>query len=264
MVKINPDEALVSKCCTDIYSHPLILKLLDGMLHPGGLALSALMAEKMGVGTEDVILDIACGEGTTAIFLSRKFGCAVNGIDASPLMIEKANAKLTSLTNVDYVGFKQAFASTIPYESETFTGAYSECSLCTFPDKEIAVKEIHRVLKDNGIFGLNDVTIEDRTLLDEKLQNLIGRALCVADAFSKEQYQELLEKEGFIMLEIEDYTSLLVDLVNRAARNADILQATGKPEAKNILSEAQAIISRIQEQIDNGNIGYHLFIFRKP
>jgi arsenite methyltransferase len=259
----NPDEAVVTSCCTDVYNHPLVLRLLNGILHPGGLALSALMAEKMGVTDQDTLLDVASGEGTTAIFLSHKFSCSVYGIDASPLMIEKASTRVTELNLSGHVAFKQSMASRIPYNDNFFSGAYSECSLCTFPDKRTAIREIYRVLQKKGKFGLNDVVIQNRELLDSELQNLLGRALCIADALSPDEYTNLVEGEGFVLREQENFTHLLTELVNRAAGNTQLLSNTSDTNLQKSLDDAKSIITKVQKQIASDNIGYHLFIFEK-
>ena len=43
----NSDEQELGLCCADFYNHPLVVKLLDGIFHPGGLALSKLMVDQM-------------------------------------------------------------------------------------------------------------------------------------------------------------------------------------------------------------------------
>ena len=45
-------EGDLGVCCGDFYNHPIVNKLLDGIFHPGGLALSKLMADRMGVESE--------------------------------------------------------------------------------------------------------------------------------------------------------------------------------------------------------------------
>ena len=92
---------------------------------------------------------------------------------------------------------------------------------------------------------MNDVTIQQRELLDEDLQNLIGRALCVADALSVDQYIELIESEGFVLQEHSVHTNLLDELVKRAATNASLLLKTGKDDVKATLLQALNIIEKM-------------------
>jgi arsenite methyltransferase len=48
------------------------------------------LVQKMGIAKDSKILDVACGLGTTAIFLAKSFDCRVNGIDLASQNIENA------------------------------------------------------------------------------------------------------------------------------------------------------------------------------
>ncbi len=63
------------------------------VLHPGGLEITKELAELCGINRKSKVLDVACGTGESACFLSETFGCEVVGVDASPIMIEKAKKK---------------------------------------------------------------------------------------------------------------------------------------------------------------------------
>lgn len=69
------------KCCADFYQTDIIRLLFGNSIHPGSLALTRELAEKMGLVRESNVLDVACGVGTTAIFIAKTFGCNVTGID---------------------------------------------------------------------------------------------------------------------------------------------------------------------------------------
>ncbi|MFW9788607.1 MAG: class I SAM-dependent methyltransferase [Candidatus Thorarchaeota archaeon] len=259
----DPTERDLGVCCGDFYNHPIVSALLDGIFHPGGLALSKLMADRMGVDCESDLLDIACGDGKTATYLARSLGCRVSGIDASQEMIDSANQLAEDLRVNDRTEFMVALAGNIPYDDNTFSSAISECSLCTFYDKRQAVKEITRVLEPNGVFGLNDVTVNNRASLDEELQSLLGRVACVADALSSEEYVKLFEGAGYELLSSSDHSNLLQELARRAKGRARFFREVGGDEdTMNKMNDAIRIISQIEKQIESGNIGYEMFIFQ--
>ncbi|MHA1951542.1 MAG: SAM-dependent methyltransferase, partial [Candidatus Thorarchaeota archaeon] len=112
-------ESDVAGCCGDFYNHPIVSKLLDGIFHPGGLALSKLMADRMGIDAESVVLDIACGDGKTATYLAKTLGCRVSGIDASQQMIETAREVATDLRVGNRTDFEVALAGNIPHATGT-------------------------------------------------------------------------------------------------------------------------------------------------
>ncbi|GAG09796.1 unnamed protein product, partial [marine sediment metagenome] len=157
------------------------------------------MADQMGVNADSAVLDIACGDGKTATYLAKTLRCRVSGIDASQQMIDTAKDLATDLRVTDRTDFAVALAGNIPHPANFFTHALSECSLCTFVDKEQATREISRVLAPRGIFGLNDVTVQNHGELDEELQSLLGRVACIADALSSDNYIDLFVKQGYTL-----------------------------------------------------------------
>ncbi|MHA2045254.1 MAG: class I SAM-dependent methyltransferase [Candidatus Thorarchaeota archaeon] len=256
-------ESDVAGCCGDFYNHPIVSKLLDGIFHPGGLALSKLMADRMGIDAESVVLDIACGDGKTATYLAKTLGCRVSGIDASQQMIETAREVATDLRVGNRTDFEVALAGNIPHATGTYSHALSECSLCTFVDKEQATLEITRVLAPGGIFGLNDVTVQDHDELEVELQTLLGRVACIADALSSEDYVNLFQKNGYVLVTSSDHSNLLEDMARKARGRARFFRDVGgAEETMNTMSEAIRIIKMIENQISAGNIGYEMFIFK--
>ncbi|MFW9806545.1 MAG: class I SAM-dependent methyltransferase [Candidatus Thorarchaeota archaeon] len=258
-------DAELGVCCSDFYNHPIVVQLLDGIFHPGGLALSKLMADKMGIGKASIVLDIACGDGKTAAFLARSLGCKVWGIDASQEMIDSAVQLAEDMHVSQRTSFTVSLAGAIPNDDDSFTDAISECSLCTFYDKRHAVQEIKRVLKPRGIFGLNDVTVQSQDILDEELRSLLGRVACVADALSSEEYVHLFEKAGFKLLSSSNHSDLLKDLARKAKGRAQFFREVSiDKETMNKMSEAIRFIGLIETQIELDNIGYEMFIFEGP
>lgn len=263
MERDDSAERDLGVCCADFYNHPIVSQLLDGIFHPGGLALSKLMADRMGVDSDSSVLDIACGDGKTATYLARSLGCRVSGIDAGQEMIDSAKLLAEDLRVSDRTDFVVALAGKIPHDDNSFTAAISECSLCTFYDKDQAVKEITRVLKPEGIFGLNDVTVQNHDELDEELRSLLGRVACVADALSAEEYVHLFERKGFKLLASSNHSELLEELARKAKGRARFFKEVGGDEdIMSKMTDAMRIIDMIEKQIASGNIGYEMFIFQ--
>ncbi|MHA1907225.1 MAG: class I SAM-dependent methyltransferase [Candidatus Thorarchaeota archaeon] len=260
---MNEDQEF-AKCCADVYSHPLVVELLDGLFHPGGLALSRLMAERMGITHDSRVLDIACGDGNTATYLAKVFSCRVAGIDAGEELINKARERSVNFGVSSLTDFRIGYATEIPYEASTFTSAYSECALCTFTDKDQSVSEIFRILDNDGVVGLNDVVVQDFSKLPEQLKGLFGQVACIADALSHSGYIDLFEGHGFKTLDSSAHTELLQDMVEKSESRAQLIKKLGKSDFnETTLAEAIEIIHLVKDQIGEGNIGYEMFIFRK-
>jgi arsenite methyltransferase len=260
----DSDEAVLGVCCADFYSHPLVVSLLDGILHPGGLAMSMLMAEGMALRESDVVLDIACGNGLTATFLAQKIGCDITGIDIGSEMIESAKRRASELGLEEKTTFTIGLAGNIPYDDSAFTAAYSECAVCTFPEKERASSEISRVLRSGGMFGISDVTLNDPDLLDSELRGLFGRVACIAEALPSQGYVDLFEAAGFSLVDSSSHSHLLSDMVKKAAGRARLHRDLVNANSGNTpMRDALRIIKQIESQVDSGNIGYDLFILKR-
>lgn len=260
---LNPNEQEIGVCCADFYNHPIVVKLLDGIFHPGGLALSKLMVDRMGLESDARLLDVACGDGKTASYLAKTIGIHVSGIDIGEEMIEAATKRSKSMRVEDRTDFRVALASKIPYEAESFNAVISECALCTFLDKESALTEITRVLRPNGIVGLNDVAVQNHNDLDEELRGLLGRVACVADALSSEEYINLFTKHGFKLLSSSVHSELLADMARKAKTRARFFRDVGDDQETNSkMDDAIRMIDMIEKQIASGNIGYEMFIFQ--
>ncbi len=221
------------------------------------------MVDKMGLDIDSRLLDIACGDGKTVCYLAKVLGIKVAGIDISPDMIHAATELAMTMRVDDRVEFKVALASEIPFDSNSFGAVISECALCTFLDKDAAVAEIARVLKPNGVVGLNDVTVRNHEELDDELRGLLGRVACVADALSSEEYIELFSKRGFTLLGTSVHTDLIDDMARKARTRARFFSQVNEDlETKSKMEDAVRIINLIVKQIESGNIGYQMFVFQ--
>jgi ubiquinone/menaquinone biosynthesis C-methylase UbiE len=257
------DEQELGVCCADFYNHPIVVKLLDGIFHPGGLALSKLMVDRMSLDSNATLLDIACGDGRTAAYLAKTMDIQVYGIDVGEGMIDAATRRSRNLRVEDKTDFRVALASKIPYDSDSFTAIISECALCTFVDKESALSEITRVLKPDGIVGLNDVTVNNHDDLDEELRGLLGRVACVADALSSEEYVSLFSRHRFKLMSSSVHSELLDDMARKAKMRTRFFRDVGDdPENESKMNDAVRMIDMIEKQIASGNIGYEMFIFK--
>jgi arsenite methyltransferase len=67
----------VKSCCANLYSSDWAKLLLGDSFHPGGLALTTRLGERMRLGPDDRVLDVAAGRGSSALHLARHFTAAV-------------------------------------------------------------------------------------------------------------------------------------------------------------------------------------------
>lgn len=103
------------------------------------------------------ILDVGCGVGGSTRRLSHETGCCVTGIDLSDEYIDAAE-RLTQLLNMqERVKFHATSALDLPFDDNTFDGAWSIQMNMNVEDKLGWLKEVYRVIKPGGRAVLYEV-----------------------------------------------------------------------------------------------------------
>ena len=169
---------------------------------------------KLGASKGETLLDIGCGTGVFLI-QAAKFGLSVFGVDVSEKMLEYA-AKKSKENSVD-IELKNSGFLILPYENEKFDYVTTSFSMHHLPDfyKFIALKNMHRVLKKNGVLFIQDVVIVEKNYEDNinaliKRQYSLGGNFLKEDAIQhfKEEFStfdwildQMIEKAGFKIMD---------------------------------------------------------------
>lgn len=124
--------------------------------HIGGLEATEALLELCHISKGKYILDVGCGAGVTPVFIAKRYGCRVVGIDISEGMVEKSKERAKRERVTDRVEFRVADAQDLPFDDNIFDAVITE-SVTAFPeDKQKAVNEYVRVTKPGGYVGLNE------------------------------------------------------------------------------------------------------------
>ena len=103
------------------------------------------------------ILDVGCGVGGSTRRLSDESGCCVTGIDLSDEYIDAAERLTQLLSMQERVKFQAASALELPFDDNTFDGAWSIQMNMNVEDKLGWLNEMYRVLKPGGRAVLYEV-----------------------------------------------------------------------------------------------------------
>jgi ubiquinone/menaquinone biosynthesis C-methylase UbiE len=98
------------------------------------------------IDSKTVVLDVGCGTGRFSANLSNLTNCWLFGLELSPEMLRKAAAKDT----VRRVTWVRGDGHRLPFLSQAFDCVYMTFVMHHLEDKELALREIHRVLKKKG------------------------------------------------------------------------------------------------------------------
>lgn len=108
------------------------------------------------------VLDLGCGcglDGYVAAHLVGRKGRAV-GLDMTAEMLEWAKrcAADWPLRNVEFV---EGTIEALPFDDDSFDIVFSNGVLNLVPDKAVAFREIHRVLKSSGALAAADLLVTE-------------------------------------------------------------------------------------------------------
>lgn len=210
IVSKNNDQSLKS-CCADVYQSAWARLLLGDSFHPGGTTLTEYLGTLLHIEPGQHVLDVAAGQGTSAIHLAQRFGCTVLGIEYSSLAVERANQAAQAENVTHLVTFEQGDAERLPVPAASFDVVLCECAFCTFPNKAVAASEFRRVLRPGGQVGLSDLTRMGE--VPEELQGLLAWIACIADAQPIENYERYLREAGLTIQRVEPHDEALSNMV---------------------------------------------------
>lgn len=235
----------IKACCAAAYSSATARFLLGDSFHPGGAALTSRLAWALHVGPGDLVVDVACGPGSSAYQLVRETGCEVIGVDLAP----------PAEADDPRVSFLRGDAEALPLADASVDGVLCECAFCTFPDKATAARELARVLRPGARLALSDL-IWQPDGLPESLASLEAWVGCVADARPLDEIGGLLQEAGLVVDLTEAHDDALAALLDRIEARLEVVAmfaADGVAVGRELLHEVRAAL-------DRGLLGYGVVI----
>ena len=144
-----------------------------------GIRLNELMVEYAGIDENSKVLDVGCGNGNAAIWLSRNSGAHVTGVDLSGVRVANAVESLQNVPELaGRLAFEKASATELPFDEGTFTHFWSQATVYHVPDKVKVLQEAYRVLQPGGMMIFDDL-IKPRTNISESARKIRVRTTVV-------------------------------------------------------------------------------------
>ena len=127
----------------------------------GGAASMDKLAELCNIDEDTVVLDVGCGTGGNSCYLAQKHGCRVVGVDIAEHMIMYAEKRAKELGLTDRVSFQVGDAYSLELPDGGFDAVLTVFT-SQFLEPAKAFPEFHRVLRQGGYLGINEMYRADQ------------------------------------------------------------------------------------------------------
>lgn len=164
------------------------------------------------------VLDVACGTGILTCMLAG-LTHDVHALDFSSDMLSDLRIRLNKreIQNVEVI---HGDGQNLPFKDQTFDSAFSLFGLMFFPDRIQGFKELHRVLKPNGLAAVSSWASIEKSTLMQVTSAAIKSALPDAPSprgmsntlENPELFKSEMEAAGFQSVNIYEHTVNLPEI----------------------------------------------------
>ena len=115
--------------------------------------------------SETQVLDVACGTADSTIALAKAGVPRVTGVDISEEMLKVGEKKIDKLNLNSVISLKVEDCENLSFGDNTFDAAFIAFGIRNFEDKKKGLKELHRVLKPNGLLLILELSVPQNKIL---------------------------------------------------------------------------------------------------
>ncbi len=172
-----------------------------------------------------VVLELGSGRGANSYYLAKKFPKSTFiGIDLSEAQLEFAKDYAALVDNLKFL--KGDYHNLSAIKDNSIDLCFTIEAFCYATEPRIVLKEIHRVLKNNGLFYIADGYLrkKKKTLIyEEKVaKRLVEVGMAVEDIKQYDELHSLIKTSGFRELYTEDVSTGILPTLERFERLAGV------------------------------------------
>ena len=233
-------------------------------MHLRGSTAALEFLDSLGIRAGDTVLDVGCGLGGPARMAASRFGADVTGIDLTQSLCDTAR-QLNALVGLEHIRIMQGDALSMPFADNSFDVVYTLHMSMNIADKANLYREIARVLKPGGRFGLYDIVAGsgDPIHMPVPWATLPDHSHLVL----AEEIEALVNAAGLITEHSEDQSAQVEAYLDKQRAARQVRMEKGAPEpptgAPVIMGESFTQKQKqIYRNLKEGRIAVRLAIFR--
>jgi MPBQ/MSBQ methyltransferase len=125
--------------------------------HGGQRPATIRLAELVGFGGSERVLDVGSGLGGPSRYLAWRYGLRVSGVDLTAEFVRVAEMLTRRTGLAEKVDYRQGNALDLPFAARTFDVVWSQNAAMNIADRDRLYAEMRRVLKPGGRLALQEV-----------------------------------------------------------------------------------------------------------
>ncbi len=115
-----------------------------------------LLGERLGLGPDSRVLDVASGRGGPALLLARAFGCEIEGIEIEPAFRDVAERRAEAEELSKLVSFRLAAAADVELDAEAFDAALCLGASFVYGDLAETVARLGPAVRPGGYVAVGE------------------------------------------------------------------------------------------------------------
>ncbi|MDJ0756743.1 MAG: class I SAM-dependent methyltransferase [Ardenticatenaceae bacterium] len=220
--------------------------------HIGGRFATKNLLSQLNFPEQHHILDVGCGLGGAARFVSSNYSNHVTGIDLTPEYIDTGRVLCEWVNLENDITLHHGSALSMPFEDEMFDGGYMLHVGMNIADKNLLFKEIFRVLREGATFGIYDIMRMEKGELTFPVPWATDGT--ISNLASPKQYRHALIDAGFEVSRENNRRDFALEFFKKQRKK---VEANGGPPPlglHTLMKESTPI--KINNMVDNIKASY--------